>query len=338
MIGVAHLLPPITEGRIMNSRRALSRRAFCRQAASAASIAASGALFSGHSARANASPAGDYVDMHTHIGQTWNTTQPLSAEELLRWMDAHRVAQAIVLPLMSPESSSYLITADHVLAETKSFRDRLIPFCSIDPRTSYNGGLKGLVAMLSKYVEAGAKGLGEHKPGLAFDDPRSMTVYAACAELKLPLLFHIDNQRNLDQPGLPALENALKAHPGCNFIGHGPGWWASISGDVTQANLHAYPKTKVAPGGAIDTLMDRYANLYGDLSAGSGAGAISRDFEFGREFLIRRQDRIMFGTDFLSPGQAVPQFELFEQKLTDLPTEVKSKIFAGNARKLLELA
>ena len=84
--------------------------------------------------------------------------------------------------------------------------------------------------------------------------------------------------------------------------------------------------------------MDKYPNIYGDLSAGSGAGAISRDLEFGREFLIRRHDRIMFGTDFLSPPQAVPQFELFEQKLVDLPAEVKAKIFQGNARKLLNLA
>ncbi len=191
--------------------------------------------------------------------------------------------------------------------------------------------------MLKKYVDNGAKGFGEHKPGVAFDDPRSMTIYAACAELKLPLLFHIDNQRNLDKPGLPGLEHALKDHPGCSFIGHGPGWWASISGDVTQANLHAYPKTKVAPGGAIDALMDKYSNLFGDLSAGSGAGAISRDLEFGREFLIRRQDRILFGTDFLAPAQSVPQFELFEQKLTDLPAAVTAKIFRDNARQLLRI-
>jgi predicted TIM-barrel fold metal-dependent hydrolase len=283
------------------------------------------------------SPIGEYVDVHTHLGQTWNTTTPLSAEELLRWMDAHRIAQAIVLPLVSPESSSYLITSDYVLAQTKPFRDRLIPFCAIDPRTSYSGGLKGLVAMLAKYVDAGAKGFGEHKPGVAFDDPRNMQLYAACAELKLPLLFHIDNQRNLDKPGLPRLAKALAEHPGCNFIGHGPGWWASISGDVTQAGLGGYPKTKVAPGGAIDALMEKHANLFGDLSAGSGAGAISRDLDFGREFLIRRQDRIMFGTDFLSPGQTVPQFELFEQKLADLPAEVKARIFRDNARKLLTL-
>ena len=82
--------------------------------------------------------------------------------------------------------------------------------------------------------------------------------------------------------------------------------------------------------------MDKYTNIYGELSAGSGNNAISRDLEFGREFLIRRRDRIMFGTDFLSPGQAVPQFDLFEQKL-DLPDEVGNKIFRENAHRVLKL-
>jgi len=317
---------------VMNCRQAISRRRF-----QGGCLAAATALAAGRSAFA-AFPAGDYVDMHTHLGQTWNTTEPLSAEELLRWMDAHRISQAVVLPLMSPESSSYIITTDYVLEQTRPIRDRLIHFCSIDPRTSYSGGQKGLVAMLKKYIDAGAKGFGEHKVGLQFDDKRSMVIYAACAELKLPLLFHIDNERNLDKPGLPGLEHALKENPGCNFIGHGPGWWASISGDVTQTSLGGYPKTKVAPGGAIDALMEKYPNLYGDLSAGSGAGAISRDLDFGREFLIRRQDRIMFGTDFLAPKQGVPQFELFEQTLTDLPAEVKAKVFRNNARQLLGLS
>jgi len=279
-------------------------------------------------------PEGRYVDMHTHLGQTWNTTTPLTAEELLRWMDAHQVAQAIVLPLVSPESSSYLLTSEYVLAQTAPFRDRLIPFCCIDPRTSYSGGLKGLVAMLKRWVDAGARGFGEHKPGVAIDDPRNMQLYAACAELKLPLLFHLDNQRNTDKPGLPGLAKALAEHPDCRFIAHGPGWWASISGDATQTDLGGYPRAKVAPGGAIDALMEKYPNIYGDLSAGSGAGAISRDLEFGREFLLRRQDRLMFGTDFLAPGQDVPQFELFERKL-ELPEDVQRKVFRDNARRIV---
>jgi uncharacterized protein len=310
-----------------------SRRAFCQSAlAGAAGLAAATA----RPASAKSFPAGHYVDIHTHLGQTWNTTKPLSADALLAWMDQNEISQAVVLPLVSPESSSYLLTTDFVLAETKAHRDRLIPFCSVDPRTSYSGGLRGLVDMLKKYVDAGAKGFGEHKPGVKIDDPRNMTIYAACGELKLPVLFHLDEQRNMDAPGLPGLENALKQNPLTQFIGHGPGWWASISGAVSQADLARYPDGPVAAGGAIDALMDKYANLHGDLSAGSGARAISRDPAFGREFLLRRADRLMFGTDFLAPAQEVPQLTLFRQM--QLPGDVQAKVFRDNARRLLGLA
>ncbi len=290
-------------------------------------------------ARGAAEDAADagYIDMHTHLGQTWNSTQTLTAEVLLRWMDAHHIARAVVLPLVSPESSSYPLTSDFVLAETKPHRDRLIPFCSIDPRTSFRGGHQGLVDMLKRYVDAGAKGFGEHKPGIAFDDPRNLRLFAACAEAKLPVLFHLDNQRNTDQPGLPGLEKVLQETPHGVFIGHGPGWWASISGDITQGGLGGYPKGQVATGGAIDRLMEKYPNIYGELSAGSGANSISRDLEFGRQFLTRRQDRIMFGTDFLAPEQHVPQFELFEQ-LLKLPADVQKKIYRDNARRVLALS
>ena len=95
-----------------------------------------------------------------------------------------------------------------------------------------------------------------------------------------------------------------------------------------------YPKSTVTPGGAIDRLMDKYPNLYGDLSAGSGANAIRRDLEFGREFLIRRSDRLMFGTDYLADGQAVPQFELLDG--IQLPDAVRRKVFRENARRVLK--
>ena len=179
--------------------------------------------------------------------------------------------------------------------------------------------------MLRRYVDAGARGFGEHKPGVAIDDARNMALYAVCAELKLPVLFHLDNLRNTDAPGLPGLERALKEFPALPFIGHGPGWWASIAGGATAADMAGYPRGTVAAGGAIDRLMDKHENLFGDLSAGSGAGAISRDPAFGREFLVRRQDRLMFGSDFLAPGQDVPQLELFAK--IDLPTVAAAKIF-----------
>jgi predicted TIM-barrel fold metal-dependent hydrolase len=313
----------------------LSRRKFTRTVAGAGAGWLGAALLSRPATAAEKPKATRYVDVHTHLGTVWNTGAPLSAEELLRWMDAGDIAQAVVLPAVSPEASSYPITTEYVLAHTRPYRDRLIPFCSIDPRTSYSGGHAGLVKMLKRYVEAGARGFGEHKPGVPIDDLRNMALYAACAELKLPLLFHLDDERNMDKPGLPGLDKVLARFPEAIFIGHGPGWWASISGAVTQTDLGGYPRGEVKPGGAIDALLDRHANLYGDLSAGSGAGAISRDMKFGREFLIRRADRLMFGTDFLAPGQDVPQLELFGK--IDLPEDVAAKIFRSNARRVLGL-
>ena len=73
----------------------------------------------------------------------------------------------------------------------------------------------------------------------------------------------------------------------------------------------------------------------GDLSATSGAMAIRRDLKFGREFLIRRADRLVFGSDYFSAGQNVLQFELYRE--LDLPSDVQQKIFRDNARRLLGL-
>jgi len=328
------MIPPSLRIEVSPSRRGFLRRVVATGAAAALSSQAT-TLWAAQRA-AGDSPPGRYVDVHTHLGTVWNTGQELTAEELLRWMDAADIAQAVVLPLVSPESSSYPLSSDYVLTQTKPYRDRLIPFCSVDPRTSYSGGHDGLVKMLRRYVDAGARGFGEHKPGVTIDDPRNMALYAGCAALKLPVLFHLDNQRNMDAPGLPGLERVLQAHPTVPFIGHGPGWWASIGGGVTAADLAGYPRGEVAPGGAIDRLMDKYPNLYGDLSAGSGAGAISRDPKFGREFLVRRQDRLMFGTDFLAPGQNMPQLELFAK--IELPADAAAKIFRDNARRLLGLS
>ena len=288
-----------------------------------------------YAAETSRKKASKYIDVHTHIGTTWNGNKELTADDLLRWMDEHDVEKSVLLPLTSPESSSFLLLTEPALAAAKAHPDRFTPFCSIDPRTSLRGGRKGFLDVIGKYVEQGARGFGEHKVGLNFDDPLMMQIYDVCQELQIPLLFHMDNIRGKDQPGLPRLEHALATFPKLNFLGHGPGWWASISGGLTQAELMSYPKGKVRPGGAIDTLMEKYPNLYGDLSAGSGANSISRDREFGREFMIRRQDRLLFGTDYLQPGQAVPQFELFDS--LDLPADAAAKVFRGNAERVLKL-
>lgn len=286
-----------------------------------------------------------YIDMHTHLG-TFYWGKPLLADELVRIMDRHDVERAVVLPLVSPESSPYPQTTENAIAAHQAHPDRLVPFCCVDPRCStmppqragHVAGVKGIVEILRRYKDAGCRGLGEHKTGLPFDHPHMMMIYEACNELELPILFHLDDIRSFDAPGLPRLENVLKAFPKLPLIGHAAGFWASISGDATIEDFGRYPQvpTPVAPGGALDRLMAQYPNLYGDLSEPGGEKAIARDPTFGREFIVRRADQLVFGTDFLMTGQEVPQFELLGS--LDLPEAVQYKIYRGNALRLLKLS
>ena len=175
----------------------ISRRIFCRRAAWAAGAAV--AITRPFGARAD-DAAADYIDVHVHLGQPWAAREPLTADILLRWMDEHRISHAVVLPLISPEAWYYPITTEWVLKEAKSHPDRLLPFCDVDPRTDYLRGQKGILDTLKRYVDAGAIGLGEHKCGTAIDDPLNLEVFRAASELKLPILFHMDNRRNTDRP------------------------------------------------------------------------------------------------------------------------------------------
>jgi predicted TIM-barrel fold metal-dependent hydrolase len=279
-------------------------------------------------------PPGKYVDIHVHVTQAWAKQPALTTDLLLRWMDQRQVAQAVVLPLVSPEGWYYAVSNDVVLDQTRPHRDRLIPFCDIDPRNEYIKG-KAIRPMLERYLAAGAKGLGEHKCGGAIDAPRNLDIFRVCSDLKLPVLLHMDTVRNIDQPGLPGLERVLQAAPQAMFIGHATSFWSSISGDATAKDFKGYPKRPVTPGGALDRLMEKYPNLYGDLSAGSGLNALRRDPKFGREFLIRRADRLLFGTDYLADGQVVEQFEFLDQ--LQLPAAVQAKIFRDNARRIVGL-
>lgn len=315
----------------MNSPSPITRREFHHHIAAVALL---GTAACARPARAQSFPSGKYFDIHTHIGQAWGAKKKLTAKGLLEWMDLHEIAQAVVLPLVNPESWDYPISTDYVLRETKPHRDRLIPFCAIDPRVVMLGA-QAKRDQMKKYQDAGCRGFGEHKPGVEMADARNIALFQACADVGFPMLFHLDNIRNTDSPGLPGLETVLKEVPNGIFIGHATGWWASISGDLGADDLQGYPEGKVAAGGAVARLFDTYPNIYGDLSAGSGSNALSRDPEFGREFCMKYADRLLFGTDYLEPGQDVRQFDVLES--FKLPEDVQAKIFRDNARQLLGL-
>ena len=155
--------------------------------------------------------------------------------------------------------------------------------------------------LFEEYISRGCRGLGELLPKMDFDDPRCINLYRQTGKYRLPVLFDMQDRPEgyglRDDFGLPKLEHALKTCPETIFIGHGPTFWAEISGVVPAGNRSGYPEGPVQPGGAVPRLMRQYKNLCADTSAGSGYNALTRDSAFGIEFLDEFQDRILFGTD-----------------------------------------
>ena len=230
-----------------------------------------------------------------------------------------------------------------MLDMTAQYPHRLIPFCNLDPRMLTNSTKADFRTMLQTFRTLGFKGIGEYIPNLPFDDPLNMNVFAQVEESGFPLLFHLAPAIGgcygvYDDIGFPRLETVLRAFPRLVFIGHSQAFWAEISTNVTAQNRGKYPTGPVTPGSLVRLMRD-YPNLHGDLSAGSGFNAISRDEKFGDRFLEEFQDRLYFGTDIAYIPQELPQVAYFEtlRAQARISAEAIEKICWKNARRLLSL-
>ncbi len=284
------------------------------------------------------------IDFHTHIGRVNVALEPLTAQRLVSIMDCHDIEKAVVLPIENPEELHYYSTTDYVIQECKKYPDRLIPFCCIDPRRGvpeqFSTNVPQLVLnprrMLEEYIRRGCKGFGECLQGLPIDDPRSSRLYEVCGELQLPVVLHIMHAFiNYDHVGLPGLERVLKQHRETTFVAHANGWWSEISGDVDPTVAYAYPTGKITSKGRAVELLEKYDNLYADISADSGYNALTRDPEFGVRFLEQHADKLLFGTDILYPEQELPIIHYI--KSVQLSPKAYKAITEDNAKKLLHI-
>jgi predicted TIM-barrel fold metal-dependent hydrolase len=206
---------------------------------------------------------------------------------------------------------------------------------------------------------------------LTVDDPRLDALWTKAGELKVPVLIHVGdpdagflpvdrfNERfeqlrakndrlglgmSYAGPGFPAktvilqqFENIVKKHPNTMFIG------AHMA--ESAENLQH-----------LSSLLDRYPNLYVDISA--QASELGRQPYTSRQFFIRYQDRILFGTDgnprernyrayfrfletadeyFDYPYSEVESFGRWKIYGLFLPEEVLAKAYYKNATRLLRL-
>ncbi len=140
--------------------------------------------------------------------------------------------------------------------------------------------------------------------------------------------------------GFERFYKMLEKYPKVNFIGHAQTWWANIDKYHTDQSI-LYPKKTVTPGGITDRYLSDYSNMYGDLSAGSGLNALTRDEDHAIAFLERHQDKLLYGSDCADPtGSDIEScsgtLDIAEiRKLVSKQTE--RKILYENAKKLFRL-
>jgi len=293
------------------------------------------------------------IDIHVHtatrqILPVWATARRALPHELREIYDQFNIEKGVILPSAAPEcgkpggGGSNEEIYEVVNANPNDF----YWFCNIDPRWAGNSDKTDFVPYLEHYKSLGAKGVGELTANLYFDDPIFLNFFRACEKVDMPVTFHIGNLGGdygiVDDMGLPRLEKCLQMFPKLTFLGHSQKFWAEISGDLTKEQRDGYPTGPVTPGGRVVELMRKYPNLCGDLSAGSGFNAISRDPEFGYKFFEEFQDRLFFGTDICNPKDVNDSRVKLSKYLDDAVVAGKisyaayEKISRGNALKLLE--
>jgi predicted TIM-barrel fold metal-dependent hydrolase len=153
----------------------------------------------------------------------------------------------------------------------------------------------GATKEIERYLEMGGVIVAEQKFGVECDSPAMQKIYAVAEEHRVPVLMHW--QYRMYNYGFERFHTMLEKYSRVNFLGHAQTWWAHVDRSYRDEEKNLYPKGPITPGGLTDRYLSDYPNMFGDLSAGSGLNALTRDEEFTRDFLSRHQDKLVFGSD-----------------------------------------
>ncbi len=191
--------------------------------------------------------------------------------------------------------------------------------------------------VIEKYLKLGAVGIGEQKYFVDADSRHIERIAALAQDYQVPVLLHF--QHGKYNMNFMRFHKILEKYPQVNFIGHAQTWWGNIDRRHEQAVL--YPKTKVTLGGLSDRWLSDYPNMFGDLSAGSGLNALSRDEDHAREFLKRHQDKLLYGSDCndtVGTGEKCSgsqQLAMIRRLVSD--PKIRRKILSQNAIRVLKI-
>jgi predicted TIM-barrel fold metal-dependent hydrolase len=219
------------------------------------------------------------IDMHEHYRVGGNI------DLFLKAAGCFGISKVVLLPTGSPPNNKfYKVHWAFLIEKAKQYPDQIIPFCTIDEADPHAAEL------VEQYILEGAKGIkliGGHPD--FYDEPLNSEnmyrVYQKAAEYNVPVLLHgsIINIPELEEQ----LDQVYSDFPEVTFI-------------------HAHYGSTIMSGIHLDQtaeLLDKHPNLYIDLSMGGGIARYHRyleqDLETIRNFVIKYQDRILFGSDMI---------------------------------------
>ena len=288
-----------------------------------------------------------------------------------------------VVNLMSPLNIQVMVQTNGVSGDRlrqsldsiaqSGLKDRAVMFTTVSFSGVGPGWGERAAKQLEADVEAGALGVGEigkflglnirkaDGTRLKVDDPELDPFWAAAGRLKIPVFLHLGepqaffepldytnerwlemalfgNRRFTDRSRYPTFDELmaerdrmLMKHPDTTFILAHMGWHAN---DL----------------GRLGKLFDRLPNLYGEV--GAVLYDLGRQPRFGRDFLEKYQDRVLFGKDSFQPDEYPYYWRVFETRDEyfdyyrdyhafwklygmDLSDEVLKKLYYKNALRIV---
>jgi len=279
------------------------------------------------------------IDIHQHMGYSGRTDDILADHQ--RNMG---ISKTVLLPAGRPLNSGSTHEGVSNGLEAKCLGNEACYRFAKAHRGRYAFGANEVpdapdaVKEIEKYLKMGAVIIGEQKFGVECDSPEMQAIYRLAADYDVPVLMHWQYQRY--NYGFERFDRMLAKYARTRFIGHAQTWWAHIDKAYRDDTANLYPKGPVTPGGLTDRYLSDYANMFGDLSAGSGLNALTRDEDHARAFLERHQDKLVYGSDCNDSSGFAPACQ-GAQTIATLrrlaPRSIHAKLFGQNARRLLKI-
>ena len=305
------------------------------------------------------------IDIHNHL-----RNHDLTAD-YLDVMDKTGVWKVVSLDGRSAND----FYKEHIHALRKVSKDRLLVFFTPDfSKIDESGFGENEAKKLEEAVNFGCRGMKIFKSlGLTLkdrsgsvvpvDDPRLDPIWAKCGELGIPVIIHVSDPKAFFTPVDHNNEryDELGAHPNWSFYGDE---YPDKEDILNQRNrvFKKHPDTTFIAThmanlpeelGRVSMWLEKYPNMYVDINA--RISELGRQPYTARKFLIKYQDRVLFGTDTPPRIDAYRVYFRFletddEYILADpshhrqgrwmiyglyLPDEVLEKIYNKNAIKIL---